>query len=508
MTNMQCRYCAIYVFLMVLIVSCGSPLKTKMENLQPELDTAFYNKYIEKGPDNHLYPVFIATSSQREPSEKFGTSALMDGNLNTYWCSGNGLNTGEYIMMDVENLPATSLKVFIANDKVMARISTVTVIVNDSLLGNFPSGAPINLPKGVKRIKLIAGETDGLNEVKLPILNDSLSTIQVTKKNIISRYNSKSFGIAELEFYDNKGKKLPLKSPPNKKAIVQGAFNLNPEERFYLFDGNIGTSTQWFQSGGQGKLLLIFPDFTPMTKLRIFTGGTDYLNYSATEEISLQINGKKEQKYSLKMGLNEINLTEPLVARTFTLSFYKFQGGGGFGGISEIQGFDGARWYTIEPDSMYLRADRLRDSLMNTPIGSIMNVQVSYLYEYAVLKTDTVVIKNANEIPQALIDKRVFQKSTLLIRSNYTWEANAQTSTITYGKKVTLVDTKKNMFGDFKLASRSADQVVLNVRYRIGEQSFMDGKPGKLNAKIVSGKLVITKTSANLDGVFDMLISY
>lgn len=218
---MRCRYCAIFLFTITVLISCGSKLTTKMENLQPELDTAFYNKYIQKGPDTNFYPVFIHTSSQRDPSEKFGTSSLMDGKMDTWWSSGTGLNTGEYVMMEVKDIPAATCKIFIANEIIMAKIFTVSVYINDSLFGNFPSGAPINLPKKFRKIKIVAGETDGLNEVKLPIQNDSTSKIQVTKKNIVSRYNSKSFGIAEIEFYDADGKKISVKSPPIRKCIVQ-----------------------------------------------------------------------------------------------------------------------------------------------------------------------------------------------------------------------------------------------------------------------------------------------
>src|SRR5687767_13849202 len=189
------RYCAIYLFTILLATSCGSPLKTTMENMQPELDTAFYNKYIEKGPDTNLYPVFIHASSQRQPFDKYGTVAMMDGKMETYWCSNTGLNTGEFVVMEFAQLLASQMKVFISNDQVMARILMVTIWIDDSLAGNFPSGAPVNLPKGFKKIKIIAGETDGLNEVKLPIINDSTGTIQVTKKNIVTRYNSRSFGI-------------------------------------------------------------------------------------------------------------------------------------------------------------------------------------------------------------------------------------------------------------------------------------------------------------------------
>jgi hypothetical protein len=208
------------------------------------------------------------------------------------------------------------------------------------------------------------------------------------------------------------------------------------------------------------------------------------------------------------MGMNEFALTEPLVARTFTVSFYKFQNGGGFGGLNEIQGFDGARWYSIEPDSMYIRADILSDSLANTPLSPILNGQVTYLYDYAILNSDTLIIKNPNEIPQQFIDKRVLQKTTVLIRSNYTWDANITHTAITYGKKPSLIVMQKNVFGDYKLFSKNGEQVVLNVRYRSAEQNSIDGKQSIVHYKLGSGKMQITKTNLNLDGLIDMLISY
>ncbi len=504
----MCRYYAIYLFTFVLLISCGSPLQTRPEFKQAELDTAFYNKYIQKGPDTNLYPVFVYTSSQREPSEKFGFYALMDGSTDTWWSSNTGLNTGEYILMEVKNIPATTCKIFISNDMIVARIAMVSVYINDSLVGNFPSGAPIPLPKDFRKIKIVAGETDGLNEVKLPIINDSTSTIQVTKKNLITRYNSKPFGVSEIEFYDKNGKKLPMRMPPVRKATIQGAFIAAPEERFNMFDGNSGTAAYFVKADAEGKIIFIFPDFTPFTKLRIYNGPTDYLNYPASAEIGFEINGKKQQKYILQPGLNEINMTEPFVARTFTLYFHKFAPGSNIGGLGEIQGFDGARWYTIEPDSIYLRNTRLKDSVATTPLSTILNNQVSYAYDYTVLNTDTFKVINVNSIPQQYVDKRVFQKSTVIFRSNFTWEASTTGSTITYGKKVTLVDSQRKMYGDFKLASKNADQVVLNVRYKVTETITVDGKPSSTKTKVVSGKATITKTQLVIDGLVDMLISY
>ncbi len=502
------RFCAIYLFTGLVLISCGSPLKTKIENLQPELDTAFYNKYIEKGPDNNLYPTFIYTSSQREPSEKFGTFALMDGKMDTWWSSGTGLNTGEYVIMELNAIPAATCKVFIANDMIMAKIMTVSIYVNDSLYGNFSSGSPINLPRDFKKLKIVAGETDGINEVMLPILNDSTSKTQVTKKNIITRYNSKSFGIAEIEFYDKTGKKMPVRSLPVRKAIVQCAYNLNPDERHYVFDGNTSTSTQWFKAGGEGKLIFTFPEFTPFTKIRFFTGPTEFLNYGTTMDVGFQINGKKEQRYTLKTGLNEFKMTEPFVARTLTLSFYKFGPGNPNGAISEIQGFDGARWYSIEPDSMYLRADRLKDSLANTPIKAILNNQISYAFEYTLLNTDTIKVINPNEISSEYIDKKVAQRSSIVFRSNGSWDAMVTSTTITMGKKSSFIGSQKKINGDFKVASKNAEQIVLNVRYRIIETTSIDGKSSSPKTRTGSAKATITKTQLTIDGLLDMQISY
>src|SRR5688572_25292949 len=120
------RDCAIYLFTVVLLASCGTPIKTGPENLQAELDTAFYNKYIEKGPDTNLYPVFMYASSQRTPTQKFGLHSLFDGNMDSWWSSNTGLNTGEYVELHFNNLGATSCKIHISDDMIMARIGSVS----------------------------------------------------------------------------------------------------------------------------------------------------------------------------------------------------------------------------------------------------------------------------------------------------------------------------------------------------------------------------------------------
>ena len=266
-------------------------------------------------------------------------------------------------------------------------------------------------------------------------------------------------------------------------------------------------SSQWFKADGVGKMIITFPDFTPWTKLRIYTGGTDYEMYPQTREIGMQIGGKKEQRFNLKAGINELEMKERFVARTYTFTFYKFEEGDPFGGINELQGFDGARWYNIEPDSTFTRGDALRDSIINTPLKQILNNQVAYEYSYTVLNTDTIT-RNVQQIDSRLIEKTVNQKTTVVLRSNYTWEATIVTNTVNYGKKSSFITNKKWIVGDFKVLSKNAEQVVLNVRYKLGEQTTVDGKAGKLGYKILAQKMTITKTNVVLPGDFEMQVSY
>lgn len=502
------RDCAIFLFTILGLISCGSPLKTGPEFKQAELDTAFYNKYIQKGPDTNVYPVFVYTSSQREPSEKFGTASMFDGKPETWFSSQPGLNAGEFVQIEFNKLNASTCKIYIANDMTMARIFQVTVFINDSLYGNFTSGAPIPLPENFSKIKIVAGETDGLNEVKLPIENDSIGKIQVTKKNLITRYNSKPFGISEIEFYDAKGKKIPVKGQPVKKAIVQCAFNTSPAERYYMFDGNPATSAAFAKAEGEGKIIFIFPEFTPFTKLRFYTGPSALVHYPLTTEVGFEINGKKQQRYTLRPGLNEFDMTEPFVARTLTLYLHKFAPGANLGSLAEIQGFDGARWYIIEPDSMYARSQPFRDSLMNTPLNILLNTQVSYVYEYTVLNNDTVKVLNANNIPQQLVDQRVYVTSRVIFRSNLTWEAVIQVTTIKYGKKVTLTELKKQINGVFAVGTKNAEEVRLNLNYQVMEHTTIDGKPLPPRRNVMTGKATVTKTHLNIDNQLEMMISY
>lgn len=502
------RDCAIFLFTILSLISCGSPLKTGPEFKQAELDTAFYNKYIQKGPDTNFYPVFVYASSQREPASKFGTSYMFDGKPDTYYSSQPGLNAGEFVKMEFKDLKAASCKIYIANDMTMARIFQVLVYVNDSLYGSFPNGASIPLPRNFSTLKIVAGETDGLNEVKLPIENDSTSKTQVTKKNLITRYNSKPFGIAEVEFYNDKGKKIPVKGQPVRNAIVQCAFNSQPAEMFQMFDGNPTTSACFVKASGEGKIILIFPDFTPFTKLRFYNGPSSLINYPLTEEVGFEINGKKQQRFTLKPGLNEFEMTEPFVARTLTLYIHKFTAGANMGSIAEIQGYDGARWYTIEPDSMYSRSQKMKDSLLNTPFNILLNNQVSYVYEYTVLNNDTVKIFNANSIPQQYVDQRVYVTSKVVFRANLTWEATLNVTTIKYGKKVTLSEIKKQISGVYQIQNKNAEEVKLNLNYQVIENTSLDGKPLPVKRNIMQGKATVSKTHLFIDNQLEMMISY
>ncbi len=124
------------------------------------------------------------------------------------------------------------------------------------------------------------------------------------------------------------------------------------------------------------------------------------------------------------------------------------------------------------------------------------------------MNTDTILVTNPNNIPQQYVDKRISQKSTMLIRSNYTWQGNTSHSTIQYGKKVSFTTTEKTMYGDYKVASKNAEQVTLKVRYRINTLTTVDGKSGKMQTKILSGNIVVNKTTLSLDDKLEMLISY
>src|SRR5690606_31490751 len=119
-----------------------------------------------------------------------------------------------------------------------------------------------------QKIRIEINETPGINTAEIPLKNDSLSAVEITKQNIISTYSSKSAAIAEIMFFDKENKKIPFKNIPKVKAFVNCISTQNPKE-FYsldlLFDGNL--NTEWQSISDPHTILFSFPEDQMITKV-------------------------------------------------------------------------------------------------------------------------------------------------------------------------------------------------------------------------------------------------
>lgn len=492
--------------MLLFISSCGSIPKN--QNKTPELDTSLYNKYIRTGIDTNIYPLFQFASSQKQPIHDFGFDKLFDNDPKTFWSSDLGLNAGEWVAFRFDGLKITSLKVDISKDFINAKINSFQLFVNDSLFGVFTSGVPIPISVPIFSLKIKANDADGMNEVILPINKDSIGDSFLTTEKISTRYNSKSFGIAEIEFFGKNNKKLPMKALPSKKVIVQQAYFKIVDERINIADGNPTTPTSWFKADNEGKLILIFDDYTAFTKLRIYSEPNPLYNYPTMGEILFSISGKPDQEYKLKSGMNEFVMKEPFVAKTYTISMKKFLSGTNEGSFNEVQGFDGLQWYTLIGDSLYEKGNNLKDSLKNTPLHPILNTEVIYYCERANLKSDTFVVQNVKSIPTEWIKERTDDVQKLLIRSNFTFQASAQFNTLTLGKTPSYYNKVIEIEGIYRLEKKSVDEVVLITQYKLNTILKKDGKETSKKIEYKKGQFVIKAQTVWMDGLITMKTSY
>lgn len=488
-------------------ISCGPPAAKPVG--KPELDTSLYSKYIAKGPDTNIYPVHQRTTSQRYPLEKYGLQQLFDGDRKTWWCSQPGLNYGEGVEFVFPGLEATQVRIYLAEDVTVTRVNGLRVYVNDSLYGTFPSGAPVVIKGRLNKLRVVAADAEGMNEVKLPVVNDTVGNHRVAYQILRTRYNSHSIGIAEIEITGANNRRLPVKAIPYRYATIQSAFIADQASRYNMFDGNEHTGTVYFEGGGKGKIIMIFDDFTPLTRMRMYTGVHDLEDFPFVNKMGVSIAGKKEFVFTLQPGENIVELEEPFVARSITLTFYDFERGWTVGTLAEWYGYDGARWYQVIPDSSAERLPALVDTLKRTPLHFVLDNRVYYSVRNLELVADTFRMENYEHISPNYLSRSEEDHFEALFRSNGSMEYRLYRVVDNYGKSPQRKVEEHQLTGRWRLVERSNERVKLDVVAWDQETITVDGKPVSAARNKHKLQAVIEKNTLDLGpGYPVMLITY
>jgi|GEM_PF-6191220 len=476
---------------------------------RPELDTSLYSKYIVKGPDTNLYPQHQWVSSQRFPLDKYGLQHAFDGDPKTWWCSQAGLNYGEGLALSFEPLDISAVQIDIANDFTVAKVSAVKVFINDSLYGIFPSGTRVAVNEKLQKLTLIAADAEGLNEVKLPIENDSTTAFKTVYSILKTRYNSRSFGIAEVSLYGPEGRKLPLQPIPYRNATVIPAQISYPADRYYLFDGDPATGAVWTEANGQGKCILNFDDYAPVTRLRIVAGITGFESVQPIARMGISISGKDEFMFTLKPGENTIDLPEPMVAKLFTFTVHEFAPGAALGSVAELYAWDGAKWYSVVADSTAERIPVLTDTMAATPLHFVLDNRVYYSARKLELITDTFRLPNYENVSPDHMRTDETVDNDVLFRTNQTMEFNSRRMLMTYGARPSARLETHSLYGYWRLVLRSPEKVKLEIRGWDHSSVSIDGKPGRQMKQPFLREITLEGNYLDMgEGYGRMLITY
>lgn len=398
--------------LLLLVFGCGN--STEINN---ELEGMEYITPPVFEKDSNLYPIYFRTSSTKIPNEKYAAEKALDGNLESYWESIPGNITGEFIEWTWDNQYISEFQIHFSKEIFHAQIINYNVYVNDTLVGTFPANGKFPLNRYSNKIKIEINETPGLNVADIPFENDSLSSTELKKQQIITTYSSKSVAIAEIELFDKVKNKIPFKNIAKVKAFANSISTQKPKEFFsldLLFDGNL--STEWQSISDPHTILFSFPDDQMITEIIL-----PLQNENETNIQSFKFGLRKREMPvyfpDTKINTIRIPLKQAIKGKNFELIINSTTNKS-FPTIAEIIFFDGSKPFRIHTDSTEFYQNALKDSIVNTSLEKLVDNRQRYVKEWNIYEKHLLDIKEAKE-PFA---PKEYHKSdiTFHIRSNKT----------------------------------------------------------------------------------------
>lgn len=450
---------------------CGAGAKTEQE----KRDTVDIKQFIARGPDSNIYPVLCRTTSQRYPLEKYGPEMMTDGDPATYWCSTPGLHYGEEVRFTFDQLDAFAISVTYGDDPLLARMNGIEVWVDDSLVGIAQSGQKLPLRLSPGTLVLRATRTEGYNEVDMPVLPDSTAVERTVYERYSIAYNSKSFGIREIEFFDASGRKLPVKWTPYREAEIK-VRGFKEMDGLHLSDGNEMTSITP-KPDDDPTLQFLFSTYTPLLKFSYTPSLDAVTGVPIPMDFNKLFGGTDDGDYQVQWGNpgNPVSDADTKVARTFIFRFPRNVAAA----PAELRFWDGARWYAIR--SVYERAeheDRL-DTLQRTVLKGLVNNRIFNTSKRILLTTDTVKILNPASVPSDLIRREMTIDAEMVFRSNFTFEYISHTRSMYYGDTPGMTSTDVSFSGVYRIISVSSGSISLELSGTWNRMENTEGKSRK-----------------------------
>ncbi len=435
----------------IIAAGCGSSSRTEQQ--KPELDTLNYDKYIVNTPDSSVYPILQQVSSQREPLLDFGLQQVFDGDISTSWQSEPGLHAGEWVSMLFNSLPVSRISIHVSDTFLVAKVSQIEVWINDSLLGIFPPKSIIPYNGSLNKLTIRAVDADGLNTVDVLPIQDTTRLERIAYQQFSSYYNSKPFAISEIELFDKVGKKIAVQAIPYRISKINTWDFTDPSS---ISDGDL--TTGWSHSTiKEHRFNLLFNDFTPVTRVKLYNGIIQQPNIKGIQKCILSIPGRPEAQWTLKPGWNEYHLPMPMVGKMYTLRMISTQPMG----LAELFFYDGARYYQPYSDSLQILIQQTKDTLSKTSLQSVLNNRLRFKERVVVLKSDTISSQNYKELPISKLQGATTSSYDLILRANRTIELNAEIMKEVYGKEIRIIIENHSFTGRWKIKSCTTDGTVI-----------------------------------------------
>jgi hypothetical protein len=361
----------------LFFLRCGNPADDAGEQEGFIFDTI---PTFEK--DTFIYPIATRSSSFRFPENFGGEVNVIDGKFDTYWQTIPGLITGEFIEFDFDSLYIGSIYVHITKDLRFGDVKNLLIYTEGELLGNFPAGKNISIQKKVNTLRIEMGETQGVNRVDLPLVQDSDRTLLMEYQYYESVYTSKSVAVSEVEFFDENNNKIPLRSVPVKKAKMNFYGTLDPyyiNNSRMLFDGNRGFGWKG-PSDSKDKTLLFSFDEDQIIQGILFPYSTG-INL---KKIGFRLRKRPLPEYDIKITPGKsiyIELKNTLKGKNFELVILETLNNEA-PAIPELLFFDGSRKFGIYSDSLDFFQKQRLDSARNSPLGQIIDSRQKYAESY------------------------------------------------------------------------------------------------------------------------------
>lgn len=483
----------------IIAAGCGSS-SHKIEQ-KPELDTLNYYQFIANEPDSSVYPILQQVSSQRDPITDFGLQKMFDGDMATSWQSEPGLHAGEWVSFQFESLPVSRIAIHVSDTFLVARVNQIEVWINDTLMGQFPAKSTITYNGKLKKILIRAMDADGFNLVDIPPIQDTTQLERIAYRQLGSYYNSKSFAISEIVFFDELGKKIPLQPIPYRMAKIN-TWDFTPPSD--IADGNLTTGWSNFHLN-EHRINIAFDEFTPITKVKLFNGIERNTKIKGIQKCILSLPGRPDSQWTLKPGWNEYKLPLPMVGKMFTLRMIATQPMG----LAELLFYDGARYYQPYSDSLHTQIQYVKDILAKTPLHPALNNRLYFKERIVVLKSDTVSNKNYKDLPISQLQGTRTSTYDLILRANQSIELKSELMKEIYGREIRIILENKSLIGRWMIKSIDDNgEVLLQVK---GILKITRTESGNTNQFIQENYSALFKASSKLlymDDWGEMLISY